>query len=432
MSESYFPRWREVTPAEGAVVAPDERLSWPHTGVMGVQHVIAMFGANVLAPILMGFDPNVAILMSGIGTLIFFLITGGRVPSYLGSSFAFIGVVIAATAYAGKGPNANIGVALGGIVACGVVYVVIGAIVQAIGTGWIERFMPPVVTGAVVAVIGLNLAGIPIKNMAASNFDAWMQVVTFVSVGLVAVLTRGMLQRLLILVGLLVASVIYAVLTNGMGLGKPLDLSGIANAAWLGLPSFTAPVFDTNAMLLIAPVAIILVAENLGHLKAVTAMTGRNLDPYMGRAFIGDGVATIVSGGVGGTGVTTYAENIGVMAVTKIYSTAVFMVAALIAILLGFSPKFGAVIQAIPLPVMGGVSIVVFGLIAVAGAKIWVDNKVDFSQNKNLIVAAITLILGTGDFTLKFGGFALGGIGTATFGAILLYALLNRGQRSTR
>ena len=432
MSESYFPRWREVTPAEGAVVAPDERLSWPHTGVMGVQHVIAMFGANVLAPILMGFDPNIAILMSGIGTLIFFLITGGRVPSYLGSSFAFIGVVIAATAYAGKGPNANIGVALGGIVACGVVYVVIGAIVQAIGTGWIERFMPPVVTGAVVAVIGLNLAGIPIKNMAASNFDAWMQVVTFVSVGLVAVLTRGMLQRLLILVGLLVASVIYAVLTNGMGLGKPLDLSGSANAAWLGLPSFTAPVFDTNAMLLIAPVAIILVAENLGHLKAVTAMTGRNLDPYMGRAFIGDGVATIVSGGVGGTGVTTYAENIGVMAVTKIYSTAVFMVAALIAILLGFSPKFGAVIQAIPLPVMGGVSIVVFGLIAVAGAKIWVDNKVDFSQNKNLIVAAITLILGTGDFTLKFGGFALGGIGTATFGAILLYALLNRGQRSTR
>ena len=432
MSESYFPRWREVTPAEGAVVAPDERLSWPHTGVMGVQHVIAMFGANVLAPILMGFDPNIAILMSGIGTLIFFLITGGRVPSYLGASFAFIGVVIAATAYAGKGPNANIGVALGGIVACGVVYVVIGAIVQAIGTGWIERFMPPVVTGAVVAVIGLNLAGIPIKNMAASNFDAWMQVVTFVSVGLVAVLTRGMLQRLLILVGLLVASVIYAVLTNGMGLGNPLDLSGIANAAWLGLPSFTAPVFDTNAMLLIAPVAIILVAENLGHLKAVTAMTGRNLDPYMGRAFIGDGVATIVSGGVGGTGVTTYAENIGVMAVTKIYSTAVFMVAALIAILLGFSPKFGAVIQAIPLPVMGGVSIVVFGLIAVAGAKIWVDNKVDFSQNKNLIVAAITLILGTGDFTLKFGGFALGGIGCATFGAILLYALLNRGQRSTR
>jgi putative pyrimidine permease RutG len=181
-------------------------------------------------------------------------------------------------------------------------------------------------------------------------------------------------------------------------------------------------------MLLIAPVAIILVAENLGHIKAVTAMTGKNLDPYLGRAFIGDGVATMVSGAAGGTGVTTYAENIGVMAATKIYSTAVFVVAGLIAVLLGFSPKFGALIQAIPLPVMGGVSIVVFGLIAVAGAKIWVDNKVDFSDNKNLLVAAITLVLGTGDFTLKFGQFALGGIGTATFGAILLYALLNRSK----
>jgi len=380
----------------------------------------------VLAPILMGFNPNIAILMSGIGTLIFYFVTGGKVPSYLGSSFAFIGVVIAASGYAGKGPNGNIAVALGGIVACGVVYIIIGAIVQAIGTGWIERFMPPVVTGAVVAVIGLNLASVPVKNMAAGNFDAWMQAVTFLCVGLVAVFTRGMLQRLLILVGLILATLVYAALTNGLGMGKPVDLSGIANAAWFGLPTFTAPVFTANAMLLIAPVAIILVAENLGHLKAVTAMTGRNLDPYMGRAFIGDGIATVVSGAAGGTGVTTYAENIGVMAATRIYSTAVFVVAAVIALVLGFSPKFGALIQAIPLPVMGGVSIVVFGLIAIAGAKIWVDNKVDFSQNKNLIVAAITLIIGTGDFTLKFGDFALGGIGTATFGAIILYALLGR------
>ncbi|TWG39553.1 uracil-xanthine permease [Acidovorax delafieldii] len=424
-----FMNWRVKSAdvlQQGGVIAPDERLPWPQTAVMGVQHVIAMFGATVLAPILMGFDPNVAILMSGIGTLIFFLVTGGKVPSYLGSSFAFIGVVIAATGYAGQGANANIGVALGGIIACGLVYTLIGALVQAIGTGWIERFMPPVVTGSVVAVIGLNLAGIPIKNMAASNFDSWMQVVTFVSVGLVAVLTRGMVQRLLILVGLIVASIIYAVLTNGLGLGKPMDLTALANAAWFGLPSFAAPQFSGNAMLLIAPVAIILVAENLGHVKAVTAMTGQNLDRYMGRAFIGDGIATMVSGSAGGTGVTTYAENIGVMAATKIYSTAVFLLAGVFALVLGFSPKFGALIQTIPLPVMGGVSIVVFGLIAVAGAKIWVDNKVDFSQNKNLIVAAITLILGTGDFTLKFGQFALGGIGTATFGAILLYALLNR------
>jgi uracil-xanthine permease len=299
-------------------------------------------------------------------------------------------------------------------------------VVPAIGTGWIERFMPPVVTGSVVAVIGLNLAGIPIKNMAPTHFDAWMQAITFVSVALVAVFTKGMLQRLLILLGLIVASVIYAVLTNGMGLGKPIDFSGIANAAWFGMPNFSAPVFEANAMLLIAPVAVILVAENLGHIKAVTAMTGKDLDRYMGRAFMGDGVATMVAGSAGGTGVTTYAENIGVMAATKIYSTAIFMVAGLMAIVLGFSPKFGALIQTIPLPVMGGVSIVVFGLIAIAGAKIWVDNRVDFSDNKNLLVAAITLILGTGEFTLHFGPFALGGIGTATFGAIILYALLNR------
>ncbi|MFO1339891.1 MAG: solute carrier family 23 protein [Burkholderiaceae bacterium] len=423
---SLLPTWREVPARQGAVVAPDERLPWPQTVALGVQHVIAMFGATVLAPLLMGFDPNVAILMSGIGTLIFFVVVGGQVPSYLGSSFAFIGVVIAATGFAGGGANAHIGVALGGIVVCGAVYALIGLGVMAVGTRWIESLMPPVVTGAVVAVIGLNLACIPIKNMAPTDFDKWMQAVTFVCVGLVAVRTSGMLQRLLILVGLVLATVVYAVLANGLGWGKPIDASGIAAAAWFGAPHFAAPVFSGQAILLIAPVAVILVAENLGHVKAVGAMTGRQLDPYIGRAFLGDGIATMVSGSAGGTGVTTYAENIGVMAATKIYSTAMFVVAALIAIVLGFSPKFGALIQAIPLPVMGGVSIVVFGLIAIAGAKIWVDNRVDFSDNTNLVVAAITLVLGTGDYTLRFGSFTLGGIGTATFGAILLHALLRK------
>lgn len=408
------------------VIAPDERLPWPQTVAMGAQHVIAMFGATVLAPLLMGFDPNVAILMSGVGTLLFFLVVRDQVPSYLGSSFAFIGVVIAASGYAGQGPNTNLGAALGGIVACGAVYTLVGLLVSVTGTGWIERFMPPVVTGSVVAVIGLNLAGIPIKNMAPTGFDAWMQALTFLCVGLVAVYTRGMLQRLLILIGLLLATLLYALLTNGMGMGQPISLAKVASAAWFGAPAFASPVFDARAMLLIAPVAVILVAENLGHLKAVSAMTGRNLDAHLGRAFVGDGLATMVSGAVGGTGVTTYAENIGVMAATRIYSTAVFVVAALMAVLLGFSPKFGALIQTIPLAVMGGVSIVVFGLIAVAGAKIWVDNRVDFADNTNLIVAAVTLVLGTGDFTLKFGGFTLGGIGTATFGAILLNALLRR------
>ena len=427
MAESYFPRWR-LAPraAEGRVVAPDERLPWPQTVAMGVQHVVAMFGSTVLAPLLMGFDPNLCIFMSGIGTLLFFLLVGGRVPSYLGSSFSFIGLVIAVTGYAGHGPNANIPVALGGIIACGVVYAIIGLVVSAVGTKWIEALMPPAVTGSIVAVIGLNLAPIAVKGVSGSTFDSWMAVVTVLCVGVVAVFARGMVQRLLILVGLVVAYAIYAVVANGLGLGKPIDFSIVAHAAWFGLPHFSAPVFDPHAMLLLAPVAVILVAENLGHIKAVSAMTGQNLDRYIGRAFVGDGLATIVSGFAGGTGVTTYAENIGVMAVTKIYSTIVFVMAAVIALILGFSPKFGAVIETIPGPVLGGVSIVVFGLIAVTGARIWVVNKVDFSDNRNLIVAAVTLVVGAGNFSLQVGGFALGGIGTATFGAILLYALLRR------
>ncbi|MBR8348221.1 solute carrier family 23 protein [Burkholderia ambifaria] len=426
MSDSYFPRWRVQSTGAARVVGPDERLTWPQMVAMGVQHVVAMFGSTVLAPLLMGFDPNLCIFMSGIGTLLFFVLVGGRVPSYLGSSFAFIGLVIAVTGYGGSGPNPNIAVALGGIVACGVVYVALGALVQAIGTRWIETLMPPVVTGAVVAVIGLNLAPIAVKGVSASTFDSVMALVTVLCVGGVAVFARGMMQRLLILVGLAIAYALYAIATNAMGLGKPIDFSIVAHAAWFGVPAFRAPVFDPHAMLMLAPIAVILVAENLGHIKAVSAMTGHNLDRYVGRAFIGDGLATIVSGSVGGTGVTTYAENIGVMAVTRIYSTLVFAVAALIAIGLGFSPKFGAVIQTIPGPVLGGVSIVVFGLIAVTGARIWVVNKVDFSDNRNLIVAAVTLVLGAGDFSLKIGGFGLGGIGTATFGAIILYAILRK------
>ena len=321
------------------VIAPDERLPWPQMVAMGLQHVVAMFGSTVLAPLLMGFDPNIAILMSGVGTLLFFLIVRGRVPSYLGSSFAFISVVIAATGYAGVGPNGNLPVALGGIIACGVVYVLIGLLVNAVGTRWIERMMPPVVTGAVVAVIGLNLAPVVVKGVSANEFDRWVALLTALSVGLVAVFARGAIQKLLILVGLMVSYVLYWVLTNVLGLGTPIDFTPVAQAAWVGLPKFTAPAFEARAILLIAPVALVLVAENLGHIKAVSAMTGRNLDTSIGRAFIGDGVATIVSGTAGGTGVTTYAENIGVMAVTRVYSTLIFVIAALAAILLGFSPS---------------------------------------------------------------------------------------------
>ena len=419
---SYFPRWTLRT---GGVIAPDERLPAAQTLALGAQHVVAMFGATVLAPLLMGFDPNVAILFSGIGTLIFFVLVGGRVPSYLGSSFAFIAVVIAATGYTGSGPNANLGVALTGIIAAGLLYVVIGAVVMIAGYRWIDVLMPPVVTGSVVAVIGLNLAPIAVKGIAGNALDTWVGLATILAVGLVAVRAPGLARRLPVLLGGLAGYAIYLVCTNGAGLGKPIDFGAVAAAPWIGLPHFQAPVWNTNAIALIAPVAIVLVAENLGHIKAIAAMTGRNLDPFLGRAFIGDGLATIVAATGGGTGVTTYAENIGVMAVTKIYSTLLFVVAACVAIVLGFSPKFGALIMTIPGAVLGGLSIVVFGLITATGARIWVQNRVDFSRARNLVTAAVTLTLGAGDLALKIGGFTLGGIGTATFGAIILYQLFH-------
>jgi len=431
MASSWFPQWRKQSATAQELVAPDEMLPLGQTMIMGLQHAVAMFGATVLMPLLMGLDPNLSILMSGIGTLLFFLITGGRVPSYLGSSASFVGVIITVTGFNGQGLNPHLNVALGGIIACGLVYALIGLVVLKAGTRWIEKLMPPAVTGAVVMAIGLNLAPIAVRSVSGSMFDSWIAVMTVVCIGLVAVFTRGMVQRLLILVGLMMAWAIYALLTNGLGLGKPVDFSLIAHAPWFGLPPATMPVFDSHAMFMIAPVAIILVAENLGHIKAVAGMTGNNLDPYMGRAFIGDGLATMLSGSVGGSGVTTYAENIGVMAVTKVYSTLVFVAAAAIAIILGFSPKFGALIHTIPGPVIGGASIVVFGLIAVAGARILVQNHVDLGQNNNLIMVAVTLVLGAGDFALSIGDFTMGGIGTATFGAIILNAILRHRHTAT-
>ncbi|NLN58614.1 MAG: pyrimidine utilization transport protein G [Gammaproteobacteria bacterium] len=420
---NWFPKWR---PYEGSIdarpVGTNEYLPPAQTVVLGIQHAFAMFGATVLAPFLMGFDPNLAILMSGICTILFFFMTGGRVPSYLGSSFAFIGVVIAATGYAGAagGLNANIGVAAGGIIACGILYALIGFLVMATGTRWIEKLMPPVVTGAVVMIIGLNLAPVTVKAVAGNPFNMWMALVTVLCMGMIAVFTKGLLQRLLLLIGLLISYLIYFVVSNVMGWGTPINFAPIQQAAWFGVPDFHAPVFDVNAMLIIAPIAFILVAENLGHIKAVGAMTGENLDPHIGKAFVADGVATTLAGGVGAPGMTTYGENIGVMAVTRVYSTIIFVVAGVFAIFLGLSPKFGAIIHTIPTAILTGASIVVFGLITIAGAKIWIENKVDFSKNKNLMVAAVTIILGTGDFALQLGSFNLGGIGTATFAALFL------------
>lgn len=429
MADSFLPRWSLKT--EGAIM-PDERLPTGQMVVVGLQHVVAMFGATVLAPILMGFDPNVSILFSGVATLIFFVVVGGRVPSYLGSSFAFIGPVLVATGATVGSPNPNIPVALGGIIAAGALYFLIGLVVQLAGHRWIERLMPPVVTGAIVAAIGLVLAPIAINsasgitndNQAGTAFARWIALATVVAVGLVAVYAPGIWRRLPVLLGGAIGYLIYFICANILGIGAPIDFAKIGQAAWFGLPNFQSPVFNMQAISLIAPVAVILVAENLGHIKAIGAMTGRNLDPYLGRAFMGDGVATMLSGAAGGTGMTTYAENMGVMAVTRIYSTLVFIIAAAFALLLGLSPKFGAFIGTIPGPVLGGLSIVVFGLIAATAGRIWVESRVDFSNPRNLITVAVALVLGAGNFKLNVGGFTLDGIGTATFGAIILYHLL--------
>jgi putative pyrimidine permease RutG len=425
MGADFLPRWslKDAT-AASSDIAPDERLPWAKTIVLGIQHVVAMFGSTALAPIIMGFDPNTAIFFSGVGTLLFFVITGGRLPSYLGSSFAFIAVVIAATGYVGSGPNPNLPVALGGIVAAGGAYAIIGAVVHFSGTAWVERLMPPVLTGAIVAAIGLNLAGVAVKGVSGSGFDTLIGLVTVLAVALIAVHAPGMARRLPVLFGAICGYVVYLICANGFGLSKPIDFSGVAAAPLFGLPHFTGPVFTGSAMALIAPVAVVLVAENLGHVKAIAAMTGRDYDPLLGRAFFADGLATIIAGCGGGTGVTTYAENMGVMAVTRVFSTLVFVIAGVVALLLGFSPKFGALILTLPGPVIGGLALVVFGLIAATAGRIWVENRVDFSDPRNLITAAVALTAGAGDLTVRIGGFALGGIGTATFGAIILYHLL--------
>ena len=426
---SYFPQWKLKT---SGTIAPDERLPTGQTLALGVQHVVAMFGSTVLAPLLMGFDPNMAILMSGIGTLIFFVLVGGHVPSYLGSSFAFIGVVIAATGYAaGSGANPNIPTALGGIIICGLIYCAVGLIVMSTGVRWIEKLMPPVVTGAVVAVIGLNLAPTAVRSVGPTNFDAWMAILTVLCVGGVAVYTRGLIQKLLILVGLGLSYIIYAVLTNGFGLSTPINFARIGEAAWFGIPNVQTPVFSLSAVTLIAPVVIILIGENLGHIKAVTAMTGRNLDPYMGRAFLGDGLATMVSGSFGGTGVTTYGENIGVMAVTGVYSVQVIAGAAIISVIMAFFGPLSAFIATIPGDVIGGITFLLYGMIGTSGLRILVDKKVDYGKNRNLILTSVVFVAGLSGLTLKLGAISISGMTLAAVVAVvlsLIFYLLDRAK----
>ncbi|GGM05314.1 uracil-xanthine permease family protein [Micromonospora yangpuensis] len=403
---------RTVRP--GDVVHPGERLSWPRTVGIGVQHVVAMFGATFTVPLITGFPPATTLFFSGLGTLLFLLITGNRLPSYLGSSFAFIAPVLAAKA------GGDIGPALGGIVVAGAALALVGVLVQVVGTRWIEVLMPPVVTGAIVALIGLNLAPVAWDGDGSGTgvkAQPLIAVVTLAAILLATVAFRGFAARLSILLGVVVGW-LFAAAVGGL---DDAALTGLRDAAWVGLPEFHAPSFSLRATVLVIPVILVLIAENAGHVKAVAAMTGRSLDKQLGRAFLGDGLATVLAGSGGGSGTTTYAENIGVMAATRVYSTAAYWVAGLTAVLLGLSPKFGALILTVPAGVLGGATTALYGLIAILGARIWIESRVDFHDPVNLMTAAVAVIVGAANYTLTAGDLSFNGIALGTAAALLIY-----------
>ncbi|MGB3372397.1 MAG: solute carrier family 23 protein [Rhodococcus sp. (in: high G+C Gram-positive bacteria)] len=405
------------TPAAGAVVAPDERLTWPRTIGIGMQHVIAMFGATLLVPTVTGFPVTTTLLFSGIGTALFLIITRGRIPSYLGSSFAFIAPLSAAQA---DGPAAQ----LGAVMSVGIVLAAVGFIVKFAGGRVIEAVMPPVVTGAVVVLIGLNLA-----PAATSSFEAQplVAVVTLLAILVATVAGPGLLGRLGILVGVILGWVFAAVI----GQIDPAKLDAMRAASWIGIPEFRGPTFELSVVLIALPVVIVLVAENVGHVKAVSAMTGKSLDDLAGDALIADGLATTLAGAAGGSGTTTYAENIGVMAATRVYSTAAYWVAAATAIVLAFSPKFGALVFTVPDGVIGGATLVLYGLIGLLGVRIWTDSKVDFTDPVNLTVVAAALVAGIGDLTLTIGSVELGGIAWGSVGILVGYPVMRALNRRT-
>lgn len=394
----------------GEVVKIDERLSWPRTIGFGLQHIAAMFGATFLVPIITGFSPTTTLFFSGVGTLLFILLTQNKLPSYLGSSFAFLAPVAAAKTEGG------IPAALGGIVAAGVLLALVGFAAKRAGTKWIENFMPPVVTGTIVMVIGLNLAG------AAKNdfvVDPVLGIITLLAVGFIGAYFKGFIGRISIFGGLIVGYLVAALMGD-------VDFSGVESAAWVGLPTFTTPTFSSSAILLFLPVVLVLIAENIGHVKAVAAMTGKNLDNQIGNALIADGAATTLAGLGGGSGTTTYAENIGVMAASRVYSTLAYIIAGIGAILLALSPKFGAVLAATPAGVKGGVTVALFGMIGVLGARIWIDAEVDFSDTTNLYIVASALIIGISDLSWTSGQFAFSGIINATLMAVVGYQVFTR------
>ncbi|MFM8523578.1 MAG: uracil-xanthine permease family protein [Actinomycetota bacterium] len=400
--------------APGEVVSTDERLSWPRTLGVGLQHIAAMFGATFLVPVLTGLPPTTTLFFSGVGTILFLIITQNKLPSYLGSSFAFLAPIAAAV------NKESMAAALGGVVATGVLLALVGLVAKMVGTGWIEWLLPPVVTGTIVMVIGFNLAGAAKGGLASGPV---LGTVTLLAIGFFAAFSRGFLGRISIFMGLLVGYLVAFLMGD-------VKTDGIKSAEWFAVPTFTAPEFKFNVIILFLPVVLVLVAENVGHVKAVATMTGKNLDDQMGNALFADGVATTLAGAGGGSGTTTYAENIGVMAATRVYSTAAYWIAGLGAIVLSISPKFGAVLSAIPGGVLGGVQVALFGMIGILGAKIWIESKVNFADSTNLVVAGSAIIIGIAEISWTRGEFTFNGIINATLVAVIGYRLFHMISKS--
>ncbi|MBI4941364.1 MAG: nitrate reductase [Actinobacteria bacterium] len=425
--------------APGEVVRPDERLSWGRTVGLGAQHVVAMFGATFVFPLIMGLNPQLAILMSGIATICFLLIVGGKVPSYLGTSASFVGGVAAIRAQGGDSPDVT-----GAILVAGIVLALVGVVIHYMGSAIVYKVLPPAVTGAVVMLIGFNLA--PVVADIYWPQDQWVALATMVFVIVVSLASRGFLGRIAIFLGLVFGYALSWVADKAFGQITSFDaaagevtthsrtnFSNIADFPLFGLPpstgslgpdgkpmvGFHAPSISLTFVLLVLPAVIALIAENAGHVKAVAEMTGADLDPVMGRAIAADGVGTSLASLVGGSPTTTYAENIGVMAATRVYSTAAYYVAAIVAIAFGFSPKFGALVSSTPGGVLGGITVVLYGMIGLLGAKIWKENGVDFGNPVNLVPLAAGIVIAIGNTELKFTDtFSLGGIALGTIVAV--------------
>jgi uracil-xanthine permease len=425
----------------GEVVAPDERLSWGKTIGLGAQHVVAMFGATFVFPLIMGLNAQLAVMMSGIATICFLLIVQGKVPSYLGTSAAFVGAVAAIRAQDG-GDSRHV---TGAILIAGVVLALVGVVIHFLGSRVVYRVLPPVVTGAVVMLIGFNLA--PVVATVYWPQDQWVALIVMAVVIAMSVGLRGFLGRIAIFLGLFfgyalswVFDRVFGRITSfDAGVGKEtthwrVNWDGVTAADWIGLPPKTTfvdgqemvgwhtPAFSVAFVLVVLPAVIALIAENTGHVKAVAEMTGADLDPMMGRAIAADGVGTVIASSVGGSPTTTYAENIGVMAATRVYSTAAYYVAACVAILFGLSPKFGAAVSATPGGVLGGITVVLYGMIGLLGAKIWKENGVDFGNPVNLVPVAAGLVIAIGNTSLVFSdNFVLTGIALGTIVTIVAY-----------